>query len=42
MRDTGANKVDQTDDGHRALYVLGASLALAVMGMMAVALLVTA
>jgi hypothetical protein len=38
MNTTSANKVEQTDPGHRILYVLAVSLALAVMGMIAVAL----
>jgi hypothetical protein len=38
MNNTGANMAEQADAGHRVLYVLAASLALVVIGMIAVAL----
>ena len=38
MNNTGANMAEQADAGHRVLYVLASSLALAVIGMIAVAL----
>ncbi len=38
MNNSSANKAEQTDPGHRILYVLVASLALVVIGMIAVAL----
>jgi hypothetical protein len=38
MNDPSDNNAEQTGAGHRILYVLSASLALAVIGMIAVAL----
>jgi hypothetical protein len=38
MNNSGANTVEQGEPGHRVLYVLAASLALVVIGMIAVAL----
>jgi hypothetical protein len=38
MNNLGASIAEQTDPGHRVLYVLAASLALTAIGMIAVAL----
>jgi hypothetical protein len=39
MNNSGANTVEQAEQGHRVLYVLATSLALVVIGMIGVALI---